>query len=898
MTRAVKWIGAVVGLLLLLLVAIVLFLESAWMRGWLEGQASDRLGGREVEIGELDIDWGSPLTVRLQALRIANVDWAEPEEMVRLDELAIAIAPGALFRGEVELKSVRVERPEIHLVRRDDGVSNWDDLVQALDEEEQADTQEGPAFWPESFAVRQGRLTYRDVGLDTQLDVIFQTPDETIDELRLALEGEGRLQEEPLAFTAMASYEGRQQRGRIEELEGHVGASALAGELALDLGRDTPYVMARLDADELDLNRWGVLDARVDEQAAPDDVTAEERPAQEEVLPGQAWDRQLADALGFLDELEGQLDLSIARLIYADQTLSEVVIEGQLEQGRLTVERLHALQATAGEEQGALDASGWIAVRNQRPAAELEARFDQLDLTAALAPLGLDDLGTLDGRLNARMLENELVFDDSALDYQGPAYGIALSVRADSQPIEGADRPGVHLVGDATYEGEPFAFDLLVGSLLDLTDDETAYPVSGELSTGDTTLYVNGHLEHPFELAAVVGDFRLEGPTPAQLSGLVGIELPELPAYRVSTHLEYRDDLLHLQGLEGGVGGSDVAGDIRVQLGEQPMIWATLSSETFDFDDWLDWMEEEIEEQSGLFSDDPWEVDALRGVDAEVEYRAANVQANYVPLTDVNMVMLLERGILTLEPLQVGLGGGQVTSWLTLNAQQEALSGDLRIEVDQVNLKPLLREAGIPEVAEDTIGTIGGLSELSFEGRSLAEVMAGLDGTLELAMSQGWLDILAAELLPLNVGNALVEALAGSGQVELQCSYLKLVADDGLVRLDEFFMATEGAHLVAAGAINLDTEAMDMAFEGHNKDFTIFTANSPVELEGPLEDLNVNVVTPEFLARGLASMLGALVAPPAAILPWIDLGGGEEVGMGCDQALAEYHSDAQAPSLE
>ncbi len=883
-------LGGVLLFVLLLVMAVALLVQSPWMRGWIEDQASEQVG-RKVEIGDLNVGWGWPLSAQVSDVRVANVDRANEPDMARLAEAEITLNPGGLFRGELELEHVRIKRPEIYLARREDGTTNWDDLLDEMAPDEDAD--EGPPVWPASFTVGQGLLTYRDPALGIALDVTFQTPGESVDELRLELQGEGQLQDDPVQFQALASYHSMEQRGTVEALEGQIGESQLSGELAVDFERDVPFLMARLNADELDLNRWGLMEdaPQTEEDALPPEQAPSpgEEPHENVAERLEALERQLAEALEVLQEYEAQLDLSIDRLIYADQTLSDVALVAALEDGRLTLEQLRAIQQNDDEGQGELNAQGWIEVQDQRLAMELDARFDQIDLTAALAPLGLGDMGTLDGQLNTQMIEGELVLDDTAIDYQAPALGLALSLQANSHDIEGFDRPGVHLVGEATYRQESFTFDLVVGPLSVLIEDETPYPVTGELSLGETRLSLNLSIVQPLELAAVEGDVRVEGPTPAELSALVDFEIPEFPEYQLYTQLSYEGDLLQLQALEGSIGGSDVAGDVRVRFGERTMLWATLTSEVFDFDDFvLETIEEEAEEHPGVFSNDPWEVDALRGMDAEVDYTAANVQAGYVPLSNVSLALALEQGELTLEPLEVGLGGGLVTTWLTLDSQQDALMGDLRINIDQVNLRPLLRDAGLPEVAKDSLGIIGGRSELSFSGRSMAEVMGGLDGTLQLAMAQGWLDLIAAELLPLNVADALVAALTDGGQIELQCTYVRLVADDGLVTLDEFFMATESAHLTAAGVMNLATEEMEFAFEGHNKDVTIFTANSPVELEGSMDDPEVNVVSPELLARGLASVLGALVAPPAAILPWIDLGGGDDVGMGCERALEEF----------
>lgn len=907
-TTATRLVGAALGSVLLLVAAVALLLESPWVRDWLEEQASQQVGGREVEIGDLDIGWGWPLAVRLNDVRVANASWARHEDMARLEALAIDLDVGRLIRGEVELELVRVERLVLHLARREDGTLNWPRLSRAKTSEPDKG---GQTVWPKAFAVEQGQLTYHDAAQDIELDITFETPGGTSDELRLDVRGEGRVQEDPLTFQALAHYQRAEGRVAVEGLEGEIGGNRLNGSLAADLGRDVPHIDVQLDVDALDLNRWGVLDETEGDQTA-DAATARSGggdDTEDASTLKAAWDQRWAETLGVLKAFEGKVDLSIARLSYADQTLHALAVKGQLEDGRVSVERLHAHQESADGQQGGLTAEGWIEVQEQRLVADVDAQFDRVDLTAALAPLGFGELGMLDGRLNTQVVDGGLVFDDTAFDYRGPRWGLVLSLRANSREIEGVEKPGVQMVGDGTYQETPFSFDLVMGPLLDLTSDEP-YPISGELSTGDTHLQLDGSVVQPLELASVEGDFRIEGPTLSDISDLTGINLPEVPPYQVRSHLRFSDDLLHLNGMQGGFGDSDVAGDARLRLGERPQLWATLTSDTLHAADLLpmlgiapetgggetaspeqeQWAEQDRRRQR-LFPDRRWDVKGLRGTDIVLDYRAQNVQAKHVPFTDVSLELALQQGVMTIEPLQVGLGGGQVSGSWVIDARQEALEGDLRLALERVNLKALLREANLPQVARDSLGVVGGRGEFDYRGRSMDEVMAGLNGTLELAMSQGWLDIIAAELLPLNVANALVAALAGEKQVPLECSYVRLVADTGLADLERFFMATEIANFTGGGAIDLDTERLQLVFEGHNKKVTLFTGNSPVELDGPLRNPRVNVVTSELVARGLASLLGALVAPPAAILPWVDLGGGENVGMGCERAMREFKEE-------
>ncbi|WP_187774687.1 AsmA family protein [Billgrantia pellis] len=907
MTKSVRRfgmiLGIVLGIVLLLLVSAALFLESAWMRDWLENRASTQLG-RVVEIGDHSIAWGLPLTLRLDAVRVADVDWADDDTMASVEGVAVTLNVPELLQGRLELERVEVNRPAIRLLRREDGSTNWDDL---LGDDEPTQQQGGP-LWPEAFVIEQGRLIYRDDTRAIDIEVAFETPGESVDELSLALEGEGSLQDDPVAFQGLAHVEMEERRGDIANFEGRIGESRLEGTMSLDLGREIPRLAAELEADALDLNRWGLID----EPGGAEQRDQAETGADEKRADRPGWDRRWGEALEGLESFEADLDLALGRLRYGDQTLHDLTAVGTLEEGRLTIEQLRTWQQAGEDEPRELNLSGWLEVEKQRLVADLEASFERLDLTAALAPFGLGRLGTLEGRLETRVVDGGLVFENTELDYRAPHWGLTLALRADSRNAEGEGEHRMHLVGDGTYEGESFAFDLLVGPLLDLTDNETPYPVSGELRAGETRLALDGSAVQPFALEAVEGSLTLEGPSPAELTELTGINLPELPPYRISGYLRYRDDLLNLSDMEGTFGDSDVAGDMRLRFGDPPKLWATLTSKQLEADDLLPMLgmspntepgetasseqqRWEAEERQGgaVFPDREWNLEALRGTDIVLEYEAADIQAKHIPFTDMALALELERGVMTVDPLQVGLGGGEVRASWHMDARQAALEGSLQLALDQVDLKALLVEADLPDVAEDTLGTLGGRGNLSYRGRSMHDVMAGLDGELELAMSQGWMDIIAAELLPLNVANALIAALADEEQVRLECSYAHLVADDGLVDLAQFFMATDIAHFMGAGAINLETERLDLAFEGHNKDPTLFTGNSPVTLKGSLREPEVDVVTRELLARGALSALGALVAPPLAILPWVDPGGGEEVGMGCERALSQFEEEEE-----
>ncbi|HSP56981.1 MAG TPA: AsmA family protein, partial [Halomonas sp.] len=649
--------------------------------------------------------------------------------------------------------------------------------------------------------------------------------------------------------------------------------------------------------------RWGITRLNDPDEREQAEQVVEQ--VVEQAVEEMAWDRRWAERLATLRAFEARVDLAIGQLSYGDHTLRDVALDARLTEGRLDVTRLHAAQ-----EGSELTLQGWLEVHAETLSGDVNAQLAAVDLDEALGPLGFETLGTLDGRLQVDLVDGALTLDDTSLDYQAPARSLALHVEADAAELAGTSESGVHLQGDGRYRDEPFAFDLRVGPLLNLDDPDTPYPVQGQVSSRDSFLEVDGTVEQPLAISAVQGAFELSGPDPAQLNRLTGLNLPALPPYSLQGQLQVRDGLIDLNDVTGRVGNSDASGDVRLQLGERNMLWATLHSQQLDLDDLAPLIgaapatgegevaspdqqrqAHEEERQSGVFPDRRWNVQGLRRMDAELRYSASSVSAEDIPLTDVQLDLSLDDGVLTLTPLRVGLGGGEAIAQVRMEAQEEALQGNLELTLSRVDLKAILQKADLAEIAEDTAGTLGGEGQVSFTGDSMAAAMASLDGSLALAMSGGQLHMLVLEGMGLDVGEALLGALADSQEVPMRCAYARLSAAEGMTTLEQLFIDTEDSNITGTGTIDLASEQVALVFEAHAKDFSVLASDSPVKLQGPLDDLGIDVVSRELLARGLLSVLGALVAPPLAILPWIEPGTGENVGPGCQQVMEEFAAE-------
>ncbi|WP_407294452.1 AsmA family protein [Stutzerimonas zhaodongensis] len=954
MAKAAKIIGIVLAALVLLVVLAAVLVQTQWAREKIEAQLSQRLDGRAVEIGNLDIDWGFPLGINIDDVQIDNPEWAKHPYMLKLDAMQAKLDVGALLTGNLNLQLLELDQPQIHLARQEDGRSNWAALTgssgkpddgkskssssssssSSSDSNESSASGDALPIQPDTIRIHNGQLTYRDAGLNARVTLDIATTDNAPGQRQLSIEGTGNIQGKPLTLSltgeppsqALASgapyavrFDGQLgeiqahfngeakqlpqldalqgtlevsapdtaelmsfdnpaidvpafdfntqlkrdgQRWALQDMDLKTGESHLTGSLVLERG-DTPELTLQMQGNKLDLNRWGVMRLLESEQ---DGGQSQERSLQ-----------QRAQALlQPLRHYRGEVDLKLGQLLYGSSALSDIVLKGSLAQQRLEIERLHVAQG-----EGAISANGSLDLIKDSLSGTVDLMIEEIDLGRALEPVGYSKLGTLDGELHTKLAQNSARLSDTHLRYESPARDLRVEVDASTTDS------GLQLTGDAWRNEVPLHFELDVGALEALFDDQP-YPVEGTVQSRQSHLTVKGTVTDPLQLSAAELAVSLEGPNPANLNPFTGLSLPSLAGYQLSGQLLWDDPQLRLQDLRAKWGQSDLSGDVRLSLAGRPMLWANLHSDTLDLNDLKapDTPTDPNDDQ--VFSSEPLGLDALRDRDAIIRYEADTVLANEIPLNAVDFKAELDEGVLVTEPLTLSIGKGTASGRLRLDVRPEQPTGELHLDITSINLSPVLREADLSKVAKDSAGTIGGQLDLVFEGESLGEMAAALDGKLELAMSGGQLDVLAVELLGLDAGEAAVAALSNVDQVPMNCTYLRFDSTDGTAKLEQFLISTTDSNITGGGTIKLDSERLDLAFEAHAKDISFLSGNSPIELKGTLSNPQVSVVTGELAARAIASAVGALVAPPLAILPWLEAGLGEGSGIGCRRALNEF----------
>jgi uncharacterized protein involved in outer membrane biogenesis len=557
---------------------------------------------------------------------------------------------------------------------------------------------------------------------------------------------------------------------------------------------------------------------------------------------------------------------------------------------------------------GASDLSGQVELdtSGERPSIEADLRSDTIDLASLRpedtrddGPLEIPDvLAEVDARLSyaageiitdgasiedlviaTRLQDGRLRLGQLRLGYRQPEQETRLDL--DLSAADGPGEDGLTGRAEGRFRGNPVDAQLSTDAWIDLGEEGPPGRWEIRITPGETDLTLSGDLGDLLSPQTLDLEVVAEGPSAAQLSDIVGVQLRDTPPYRLSTRLSRDGRRLVFEDIEGRVGESDLSGRIAADFANVPTDWdVQLASERLHFNDLMSVIREQDaeetpeQERETLFPDRPLGLERMaERLQGRLRYSAGQVIAGEIPLDDLNLDANLRKGRLALSPLHFGFGGGSVSLNLDMDTTAVPPAADLEGEIRRVDLRRVLAPF---ELADETVGTVGGQIKVWMSGDSIADLAGSADGGLFLLMTGGALDNLLVALAGLDAGRALL-ALINQEKVPIDCAYLDLQSRDGQVDIETLVVDTTEALILGDGAIDLARERLELVIEASPKGPSLPTFGAPLRLEGPLTDVELQVVSPQLLARGAAAAaLAAIATPLAGLIPLIEPGTGED----------------------
>lgn len=131
MNRPVKWtlrvLGVILALVLLLGIAAVVILPSAWFRDKVRARMVyeiERVSGGKTEIGEFRVDWKT-LTAEVAPFVLRGTEPAGERPLFRAESVKVGLKIISIAKKDIDIASLAVESPQVNILVDEQGKTNF-----------------------------------------------------------------------------------------------------------------------------------------------------------------------------------------------------------------------------------------------------------------------------------------------------------------------------------------------------------------------------------------------------------------------------------------------------------------------------------------------------------------------------------------------------------------------------------------------------------------------------------------------------------------------------------------------------------------------------------------------------------------------------------------------------
>ncbi|MDG2519069.1 AsmA family protein [Lysobacter soli] len=473
---------------------------------------------------------------------------------------------------------------------------------------------------------------------------------------------------------------------------------------------------------------------------------------------------------------------------------------------------------------------------------------------------------------------------------------IRVGVSSQRNAARDASAP-VSVVGGGLWQNNRFVLQGNAASPLLLRDRSAPYRINVRASAGATHAHARGTLLDPLRLRGFDLQMKLSGRDLGDLYPLLGLAIPHTPPYSLDGRFSREGEVWHYRKFDGRIGDSDMHGDASVDTsGKRPYLRADLTSRRLDFDDLAGFVggtpqtgrgetanaeqdkDAAQQDASGrLLPQTPYNLTKLRAMDADVRLRAMRINAPSLPLDDMDAHLLLEGGMLKLDPLNFGVAEGDIRSRIRMDARTDTIRTRADADIAGLNLGKLLPKV---EITQNAIGKISGKVGIEGTGNSIAAMLGSSDGNIAVGMGQGRISNLLMEMAGIDLAEIIKFKLGGDKQIPVRCAFADFGVDNGLMTTRSLAFDTSDTILIGSGTVNLRDEKLDLTIRPRPKDRSLLAFRTPLRVDGTFKKPAVHPDLAKVGLRGAIALTLATITPPAALLATLELGPGEDSGCG------------------
>ena len=407
----------------------------------------------------------------------------------------------------------------------------------------------------------------------------------------------------------------------------------------------------------------------------------------------------------------------------------------------------------------------------------------------------------------------------------------------------------------------------------DLSDADGSFgfeSVTAEIIDSDLVVATaQGVFDNIAERDDLTIQMSLQVPKPSTLGRLFGLAGPDFKPVAFEGRLSGSDEAFRVEG-KAKVGQTTISSELTGRLtGHRPAIRGWLESPVFYFADFgLTPDVDDTEPQAPptpqaavpgspqrIFSDGRLPFEILKLIDLDLNILLDDLDGASLHVDKAEARVVLQDGVLTIDPLLFTFVGGNVRLGMVVDAQSEQPSVRLSGIIDDLDLGDLF---GQFETNVPLDGSFESAFNIRGEGDSLRALATSATGEIDVVVSRGRIRTSAFAFTALTIWSGLFAQSTRRGYSELNCFVMQLDFADGRGEFENFLLDTTNVRASGEGHIDLNQESLRIDINPQPKQARFVTFTTPFSIVGPLARPSLQVSVGGAAAR----TVGELVLTP------------------------------------
>ncbi len=435
-----------------------------------------------------------------------------------------------------------------------------------------------------------------------------------------------------------------------------------------------------------------------------------------------------------------------------------------------------------------------------------------------------------------------------------------------------------------------------LGQLSGILDPDEQWPLNLTITAVGSSVSIAGHITNITEVKGIDLKLAANGPDIANFQQFTGEPLPFKGPFEVAGHLTAASlENFKISDIAILLGESRISGEIALnQKSARPLIDAKFHSQKLDLRPFLK------QDSSGsktqpktkkggtkrkkVFPAEPFDLQALDQVDAAVSFRADQILTHRIAFDKFQIAVSLKNGHLIIKPLTTNIGGGDLAASLDLLAKGNHANLTTKITAKKIDFGEMLEKLQITQKLD---GVLDLTIDLKGQGKSVAALMAGLNGDVVAIVGEGQMPIEYLNIIGADITTSLLKIVnpfeKKIDRAQINCAVCAFNIKDGLAKSDVIMVDDPDKTLLSAGTVNLKTEGLDFGIYTRPKEglgtketgkvsVSLSAITKPFKLGGTLANPSLGISPME----AATTVLSALVGPGSLASLFVSVSSGKE----------------------